>query len=202
MQNSRSNATMWLNKATKVGNVIAAIRWPLVLYLTVTNEACHIPNEDIPQATTTAVMKHFKMIQPTPMEVVLNFISLNFIKVYARRCKDSGCLLFFFSTYKSWHPEGTWGFSHGGKINKTSAISPSKSNLMRSNRGMCGRNSWTCRIRLCWVPSAFQMMILWGTGVDVWVGDEKEIKKIFKMHDCSYNNKEGKAYFLLNTMHT
>lgn len=75
--------------------MLEQILWPLVVYLIVMNEACHIPNEDIPQATTTAVMKHFKMIRPTPIEVVLNFISLNFIKVYASRCKDSGCLFIF-----------------------------------------------------------------------------------------------------------
>lgn len=67
------------------------------------NEACHIPNEDIPQATTIAVMKHFKMIRPSPIEVALNFISLNFIKVYASRCKDSGCLSFCFCSARINH---------------------------------------------------------------------------------------------------
>lgn len=55
----------------------------------------HVPHEDIPQATTAAVMKHFKMIWSTPIEVVLNFISLNFIKVNASRCKDRGCFCSF-----------------------------------------------------------------------------------------------------------
>lgn len=160
----------WINttsaaKWNKELPVLEQILWPLVVYLIVMNEACHIPNEDIPQATTTAVMKHFKMIRPTPIEVVLNFISLNFIKVYASRCKDSGCLFLFslsffffwflFCMYKSWHPEGTCRLSRRVEINKTSAISSYKSNLMRSNRGMCGRNIWTCQLRLCWVPSAF-----------------------------------------------
>lgn len=147
MQGSKCNATKH-NKSLQ-------IPCPLVLYLMVMNEVCHIPNEDIPQATTSAVMKHFKMIWPTPIEVVLNFILLNFIIVYASRCKDSGCLffstfffLFLFSTYKSWHPEGTCRLSQRAKINKTSALSSYKSNLMRCNRGMCGRNSWTCQIRL------------------------------------------------------
>lgn len=72
------------------------------LHLIVMNESCHTPDEDIPQATTTAVMKHFRMMRPTPVEAVLNFISLNFIIVYASRGKDSGCIfLFLFNMYKS-----------------------------------------------------------------------------------------------------
>lgn len=60
----------------------------------VMNEACHIPNEDIPKATGAVVMKHSKMIRPPPMEVVLNFISLNFIKAYASRCRAAFSFLF------------------------------------------------------------------------------------------------------------
>lgn len=139
----QQNLTFFLNKP-----------WPLVLYLIVMNEVCHIPNEDIPQATTTAVtavMKHFRMIWPTLIEVVQNFISLNFIIVLASRYKDRGCLFFFFffgvpvcvfllGMSKSWHPEGTCGLSQRAKINKTSALSSQILNLMRSSRGMCGRN--------------------------------------------------------------
>lgn len=58
-------------------------------------------------------------------------------------------LLFLFSTYKSWHPEGTRRLSCRAEINKTSAPSSYKSNLMRNKGGgMCGRNSRTSQLRL------------------------------------------------------
>lgn len=44
-------------------------------------------------------------------------------------------LLFLFSTYKSWHPEGTRRLSRRAEINKTSAPSSYKSNLMRNKGG-------------------------------------------------------------------
>lgn len=47
-------------------------------------------------------------------------------------------LLFLFSTYKSWHPEGTRRLSRRAEINKTSAPSSYKSNLMRNKAGELG----------------------------------------------------------------
>lgn len=100
-QNSK-NIRISVTKTQKL-LALRQIQWPLVLHLTVMNESCHTPDKDIPQATTTAVMKHFGVMRATPVEVVLNFISLNFIKVYASRGKDSGCFFFCFSfnVYKS-----------------------------------------------------------------------------------------------------
>lgn len=48
--------------------------------------------------------------------------------------------VFLLGMSKSWHPEGTCGLSQRAKINKTSALSSQILNLMRSSRGMCGRN--------------------------------------------------------------
>lgn len=74
-------------------------------------------------------------------------------------------LLFLFSTYKSWHPEGTRRLSRRAEINKTSAPSSYKSNLMRNKGGMCGRNSRTSQLRLYRDLSAADWsMILVGDG--------------------------------------
>lgn len=77
--------------------------------------------------------------------------------------------LFFFSllTYKSWHTEGPCRLSQRTWINKTLPRPSYKSNLMRSDREMCGGNGWTCQLTLCWSPSASEIMT--GSGkVGVW----------------------------------
>ena len=110
--------------------------------------------------------------------------------------------LFLFSTYKSWHPEGTCGLSQRAEINKTSAISSYKSNLMRSNRGMCGRNSWTCQL----FPSAFEIMTRGCTVVDrsmIWERDLKKRKRRYSkciITNLRYGNRVFYQTLPFNTM--
>lgn len=80
---------------TKSYSCVRQRLWPLVVCLKLMNEARHVSNDDIPQATTTVLMKHFKMRWPTPVEVVLNLNSLNFIEFMPAGTRTvSGCLFF------------------------------------------------------------------------------------------------------------